>query len=34
MHEVRAKLHQAILYFERNPNLIRSTTSFPYINSL
>src|SRR5690242_4534788 len=32
---VRAKLKQAILYMERNPKLIRSITSFPYIvNSL
>ena len=35
MHEVRAKLRQAVLYIERNPNLVRSITSFPYIaNSL
>ena len=35
MHEVRAKLQQAVLYIERNPNLVRSITSFPYIvNSL
>jgi transposase len=32
---VRAKLRRAILYMERNPKLIRSITSFPYIvNSL
>ena len=32
---VRAKLKQAILYIERNPKLVRSITSFPYIvNSL
>jgi len=32
---VRAKLQRAILYIERNPNLVRSITSFPYIvNSL
>ena len=32
---VRAKLKQAILYIERNPTLVRSITSFPYIvNSL
>src|SRR2546430_9410377 len=35
MDEVRAKLRQAVLYIERNPNLVRSITSFPYIvNSL
>ena len=35
MDAVRAKLKQAILYIERNPNLVRSITSFPYIvNSL
>jgi transposase len=35
MHEVRAKLQQAVLYIERNPNVVRSITSFPYIvNSL
>jgi hypothetical protein len=28
---VRAKLRQAVLYIERNPNLVRSITSFPYI---
>src|SRR6516164_4074752 len=33
--EVRAKLRQAILYIERNPKLVRSITSCPYIaNSL
>lgn len=32
---VRAKLKQAILYIERNPKLVRSIASFPYIlNSL
>ena len=31
MDEVRAKLRQAVLYIERNPNLVRSITSFPYI---
>jgi hypothetical protein len=32
---VYAKLRQAVLYIERNPNLVRSITSFPYIvNSL
>ena len=31
----RTKLKQAILYIERNPRLVRSITSFPYIvNSL
>jgi transposase len=35
MDAVRAKLRRAILYVERNPKLIRSITSFPYIvNSL
>jgi transposase len=35
MDAVRAKLRRAILYTERNPKLIRSITSFPYIvNSL
>ena len=35
MDAVRAKLKQAILYIERNPKLVRSITSFPYIvNSL
>jgi hypothetical protein len=35
MDAVRAKLKQAILYMERNPKLVRSITSFPYIaNSL
>ena len=35
MEAVRAKLRQAILYIERNPGLVRSMTSFPYIiNSL
>jgi hypothetical protein len=28
MHEVRAKLKQAILYIERNPKLVRSITCF------
>jgi hypothetical protein len=31
MNGVRVKLKQAILYIERNPNLVRSITSFPYI---
>ena len=35
MNEVRAKLQQAVLYIECNPDLVRSITSFPYIvNSL
>jgi hypothetical protein len=35
MGAVRAKLKQAILYIEQNPELVRSITSFPYIvNSL
>ena len=28
---VRAKLKQAILYVERNPETVKSITSFPYI---
>jgi hypothetical protein len=28
---VRAKLKQAILYIERNPTIVKSITSFPYI---
>ena len=28
---VRAKLAEAVLYFERNPDLVKSITSFPYI---
>jgi hypothetical protein len=32
---VRAKLKRAILYIERNPKLVRSITTSPYIvNSL
>jgi hypothetical protein len=35
MDAVRAKLKQLILYIDRNPKLVRSITSFPYIvNSL
>jgi hypothetical protein len=35
MDAVRAKPRRAILYMERNPKLIHSITSFPYIvNSL
>ena len=33
MDAVRAKLKQAILYIERNPALVRSITSFPYISN-
>ena len=33
MDAVRAKLSRAILYMERNPTLIRSITSFPYIST-
>jgi putative transposase len=28
---VRAKLEEAVLYIERNPKLVKSITSFPYI---
>ena len=28
---VRAKLKEAILYMERNPEIVKSITSFPYI---
>jgi transposase len=28
---VRAKLEQAIVYIERNPKIVKSITSFPYI---
>jgi hypothetical protein len=28
---VRTKLKHAILYIERNPKLVQSITSFPYI---
>src|SRR5262249_39147061 len=31
MHEVYAKLEDAALYIERNPALVKSITSFPYI---
>ena len=31
MQAVRAKLKEAVLYIERNPDLVRSITSFPYI---
>ena len=28
---VRTKLKQAVLYIERNPTMVRSITSFPYV---
>jgi hypothetical protein len=31
MDEVYSKLEDAALYIERNPALVRSITSFPYI---
>jgi len=31
MNAVRFRLRQAIIYIERNPKLVRSSTSFPYI---
>ena len=31
MDAVRRKLREAILYIERNPSVVRSITSFPYI---
>jgi hypothetical protein len=31
INAVRAKLNQAILYIERNPETVKSITSFPYI---
>ena len=31
MGAVQTKLRQAILYIERNPKLVQSVTSFPYI---
>ena len=35
MDAVRAKLQEAVLYVERNPKMVKSITSFPYIvNSL
>jgi len=30
---VRVKLKQAILYIERNPKIVKSNTSFPYIRT-
>ena len=31
IEDVRAKLEEAVLYIERNPELVKSITSFPYI---
>ncbi len=31
MEDVYAKLEQAALYVERNPAIVKSITSFPYI---
>jgi hypothetical protein len=31
MNGVYAKLEEAALYIERNPKLVKSITSFPYI---
>jgi len=31
IHAVRTKLKQAVLYIERNPKIVKSITSFPYI---
>jgi hypothetical protein len=31
MDDVYAKLEQAALYIERNPRIVKSITSFPYI---
>jgi hypothetical protein len=31
MEDVYAKLEQAALYIERNPEIVKSITSFPYI---
>jgi hypothetical protein len=31
MNQVYAKLEEAALYMERNPKLVKSITSFPYI---
>jgi hypothetical protein len=31
MDDVNAKLDEAAFYIERNPTLVRSITSFPYI---
>jgi hypothetical protein len=35
MDEVNAKLDEAVLYLDRNPRIVKSISSFPYIiNSL
>jgi hypothetical protein len=31
IHDVNAKLDEAAFYIERNPTLVKSITSFPYI---
>jgi hypothetical protein len=31
MEDVYAKLEEAALYIERNPSIVKSITSFPYI---
>ena len=31
MNAVRAKLREAVLYIERNPEIVKSITAFPYI---
>ena len=31
MDEVSSKLVKAALYIERNPNMVKSMTAFPYI---
>ena len=31
MDAVRQKLKEAVLYIERNPKIVKSITSFPYI---
>jgi hypothetical protein len=31
MDEVYAKLEEAALYIERNPAIVKSITSFPYV---
>jgi hypothetical protein len=31
MSAVRAKLKEAVLYVDRNPKIVKSITSFPYI---
>jgi hypothetical protein len=34
MNAVCQKLRDAILYIERNPDIVKSITSFPYIASM